>query len=248
MSTRRVRLWNRTAGRTIPAACACALAAFSLAGAGAEEPDAKKGMRETFPRVFVDVGAKTVEVEGSVPIVADDGEGRVVYLELVACRRDSKEHEALVVTDALPSHVHAALLLIGLEPGKPGAWKWEGEKLTSEPPQGAKVKVELVTTRDGATVAEPAWSWVKNKKTGETLGERTWVFAGSRLVRFEGREVYDADGTGVLVGLTTFGSEAVAWPDMISPDSEVEAPVWIADPAKTPKVDTPVRIRITPAG
>lgn len=237
---------NRSA---FTAAGALALAAFSLAGirSRAEEPAKARGLREVFPHVYVDTDAKVVEVAGTVPIVADDGAGRVVYLELIACRRDSKEHEALVVTDALASHIHAGLLLIGLEPGRPGVWKWEGQKLTSEPPTGARVSVELVYTGAAGEVVDPAWSWVKNRRTGETLEETAWVFAGSRLVQFDGREVYDADGTGVLIGLTTFGSEVVAWPTMISPDSEIESPVWIADPAKTPKVDTAVRIRIKPA-
>jgi hypothetical protein len=50
----------------------------------------------------------------------------------------------------------------------------------------------------------------------------------------------------VLVGLTTFGSEVVAYPDLYSHDSAVEEPMWIADPERVPPFETPVTVRLTP--
>ena len=43
------------------------------------------------------------------------------WLEQVACMVGTREHESLVVVEAKPSEVHAALLLLGLEPGTPKA-------------------------------------------------------------------------------------------------------------------------------
>lgn len=232
------------------AAVAAATAAFFVRAQPVPVPPEvpqEPGLREVFPQVHVDVVNRRVEVEGVVPIVADDGRGGAVYLELIACTPNTREHEVLVVTEARPSHVHAALLLLGLEPGRPGSWRWEGDQLRADPPTGAPVAVEFVLERDGQEVVEPASSWVLNRATGEHFPPGPWLFAGSRLVPHMGRSVYDADGTGVFIGLTTFGSEVLAWPEMISPEAAVEQPVWVADPSRTPKVDTPVRIRLRPA-
>lgn len=233
-------------GPAIVLACA-----MSAAMAQPEQRQPGDGPREIFPFVVIDTQSRIVELAGRVPIVVDDPEAPVVYLELIACTPDTKEHEVLVVTPARPRDVHAALLFIGLEPGAPGRYEWDGEELIGVPPTGDEVTVEIVFEVDGEEVVAPAWSLVKNHRTGETLQRHNWIFAGSRIVDRAAvggaREFYDADGTGALIGLTTFGSEVLAWPEVISPDSAIEEPVWIADPAKTPPVDTPAIIRIRPA-
>ena len=40
--------------------------------------------------------------------------------------------------------------------------------------------------------------------------------------------------------------EAIAWPEVHSPDSDVETPVWVARSDNVPAYETPVTIRITP--
>ncbi len=241
------------------ASTACAVfsicAAIAARGQPSPEPDApargaegKPGLREVAPHVRVDVKGRIVEFDGTVPIDAHDPQAPNVYLEVIACTIDTKEHEALVVTRALPSHVHAALLAIGLKEGQPGRWTWEGEKMTAHPPEGDKVIVELIH-RDalGREIVDPAAAWVKNEQSKEALPEKAWVFAGSRMMDRGFGERYDADGTGTLIGLATFGAETVAWPDVFSPDADVAEPVWIADAAKTPVFDTPVIVRLRPA-
>ena len=57
-------------------------------------------------------------------------------------------------------------------------------------------------------------------------------------------EVYDADGTGVVVGLCCFGSETIAWSRTFSPDASVDEPEWVADFTKTPPPGTAVRVRV----
>lgn len=209
------------------------------------------GPREIFPHVRVDAKAKLVEFDGIVPINAHDEQTPVVYLEVVACTPDTKEHEALVMTKALPSHVHAALLLIGLDPGTPGSWQTEGETIVSVPPTGSEVRIELVhEDEDGKQVISPANEWIVNAETGEVFGQGEgagWVFAGSRVRQRGEREVYDADGAGTLIGLTTFGSETVAWRKVISPEAEVQEPEWIARRERVPAAGTAVRVRIRPA-
>ena len=78
------------------------------------------------------------------------------------------------------------------------------------------------------------------------------MFAGSKIVKRknasgEEREVYDADGSGTIIGLTTFGSEVIGWSRLISPDASAEEPEWIADFGKTPPADIKVRVRIRKA-
>ncbi len=206
-------------------------------------------LKEAFPHVWVDVAAKVVEFEGSVPIVVNDPEAPIVYLEVIVCIPDTKEHETLIVTPARPSHVQAALLMIGLQPGKPGSWTWDDKTLISHDPTGDRLSIEFVyTDKAGAErIATPS-QWVMNELTKDRLPDLPFVFAGSRMIdRGFGGEKYDADGTGLLVGLATFGSETIAWPTTFSPDSEIAEPVWIADPDAVPDVDTPVRVRLRAA-
>ena len=93
-----------------------------------------------------------------------------------------------------------------------------------------------------ASAAETGAPFVPREGT-----EPRWVFAGSVIATRQGREVYDADGAGTLIGLCTFGSEVIAWHDTFSPEAAVDEPVWIADPKKVPAPGTAVVVRIRPA-
>lgn len=200
--------------------------------------------REVFPGVRLAAGLRAVEFDGIVPIDAHDPKTPLVFLEQIACRPDSKEHEALVMSDALASHIHAALLLTGLEPGSTGSWSWDGDVLTTVPPSGGALRVEVIHREEGGVVR--AWSpndWIVNERTGEHPSFR-WVFAGSRIMRRGGVDRYDADGTGLLVGLTTFGSEVIAASTVISHEAQVQAPEWIADARVVPRFGTPVVVRL----
>jgi hypothetical protein len=210
------------------------------------------GLRELFPGIRVDLAARTVEFDGTVPIDTHDPKAPRVYLEVTVCTPDTKEHEALVVTKAKPSDVHAALLAAGLKPGAPGSWKWDGQKLISLPPSGDPVDVVFITTApDGTRKQDRATDWIVNADTGAPFAApgaaAGFVFAGSILRERQGQQVYDANGTGTLIGLCTFGTEVVAWNRLISPDSETEDPVWIADAKHVPAAGTPVTVRIAPA-
>lgn len=212
------------------------------------------GPREVFPGVRVDFHRRFVEFEGEVPIDAHNPAQPRVELEVLVCIPDSKEHEALVMTRARPSHVHAALLLLGLEPGEPGTWSFEERRLIAHPPRGPAIDVYFVRhDRDGQEREELASDWVRLDGGGSLTEaaksrEGRWVFAGSRFGRLgrgeEVREVYDADYSGLLVGLTTFGGECIAWREVYSHDSNVQAPIWTADPTRTPRDGTRVTVRL----
>ena len=221
----------------------------AASGSGNEETPPPLQLRAFLPSIRLDAAARVVEFDGVVPIDAHDERAPYVYLEVLACSRDTREHEAVVVTDAKPSQVHAALLAIGLEPGKPGSYSWQGERVQANPPTGPRVRVEVIVG-DGQGV--PLTDWAVNVRSGETLtaalreAGHAMLFAGSVSIERERGASYLGDGAGTLVGLSTFGTETVACEALFNPDSAVEEPVWIANSALVPKAGTPVRVRIWP--
>ncbi|MEL7473052.1 MAG: YdjY domain-containing protein [Planctomycetota bacterium] len=201
-------------------------------------------LREVFPGIRVDAEAGIVEFDGVVPIDTRNERAPDVYLEVIVCAPDSKEHEALVMADVRASHLHAALLLLGAEPGAPGRWSRADAKLRAEPPTGRRVRVELIA--EGALPVPPS-AWMRPEFGGSAPPETAWVFAGSLVADRDqdGLDEYAADRTGLLVGLHSFGSEVVAWTHMAHPDSSVETPAWLANNDVMPAAGEPVTIRLT---
>lgn len=215
-----------------------------------ERPESSppEAMVELLPGVRADVGRGVVEFDGEIAIDCHDPETPDVYLEVICCRRDTREHEALVVTDVAPSAVHAALLAAGAEPGAPGGWREEGGKVRPILARGDPVGVTIVVTAGAQSVEHDPATWITRAGADRTLAEAVpqagWVFAGSRMRERGGREVYDADGTGQLIGLHTFGSETVAWTRVESPDSWIDEPQWLANAKAVPPIGTPVTVRL----
>lgn len=205
------------------------------------------------PGIRVDRVRGEVLVDASVPIDASKPERRV-YLEVLVCSPNTREHETLLVTPVSASLVHAGLLLLGLEAGRTGRWSFEGMQAVPAGPEGPEVEVLVRREVDGAAREEPLSSWVVDVRSGANVmaahPQSMWVFAGSRFRRAgEGRETsaYEADREGTIVGLSTFGTETVAWTQMHHPDTSVEAPAYIADPARTPTAGTRVTLVLRPA-
>lgn len=223
-----------------------------------------------FPHVRCLREAGVVEFDGQIAVHAHADDGSVVFLEVVACRPDTKEHEALVVSPALASHVHAALLLLEAEPGRPGGWDWIGQTLRTIEPAGTPLAITIAWADEtGKDHEHAATDLIVNRADGRTLTEACagegisqhstaapgtssfadqtdpmFVFAGSRFVARDGSERYDADGTGLIVGLHTFGSETVAFKQTMSPEASVSEPEWIASRELLPARGTPVVVRI----
>jgi len=218
-----------------------------------ETPD-PPGTREVFAGVRINTDDRTVAFDGYVPLDAHDPETPIVYLELVACTPDTREHESLVATTAKPSHIHAAMLLIGLEPGSPGAFEFNRESGRYLPvaPRGPRVSVTITyVDSSGAQVTSPAAAWVIDQRSGETLAPLDgtdptvgWIFSGSKVVEFRGASFYDADGSGTLIGLTTFGTETISWIDVYSHQASIQDPSWIANGDLVPRRGTPVEVVI----
>lgn len=223
-----------------------------------------------FPNVRVDAQAKIVEIDAIVPIDAHDPQTPNVYLEVVLCTADSKEHESLVMTRARASHVHAALLLIGLQPGSPGRVEWTPAtkdipaKATRIAPTGDDVDITFRWEKPAAndtttsTVTESPWDWIEtidtqtSKRSSIPPSSRAqWLFAGSSTrtnaiinERGDRGTLYAADTAGTLIGLTTFGTETLALSQVLSPESSIDEPLYLASTSRTPKVGTKVVVVI----
>lgn len=201
-------------------------------------------MIEMLPGVRVNIAERWVEFDGMVPIDVNDPQAPDIYLELLVCSPDTREHETLVVTPVTPSHLHAALLALDLAPGRPGSFRLEGREVVAIDPVGERVRV--LVRAAGSAGFVPLASWTKHADRGVSLVDDGYgfVFAGSRIVERQGRTWYDADGAGTIIGLTTFGGEVIALDTTISPEASLVEPVWLADNALVPPFGTAVTVRI----
>jgi hypothetical protein len=97
-------------------------------------------------------------------------------LEHLLCLKGTKEHEAVLATDAAPKLIHAGLILTGAEPGHPVRFLPK-----FEPPDGSPIGIELQWRENGKTRSADARDWVVDERKKHPL-TTDWVFAGSALV------------------------------------------------------------------
>ncbi|MFG0329657.1 MAG: YdjY domain-containing protein [Phycisphaerales bacterium] len=197
-----------------------------------------------WPGLTIDFENKWIDLEGAVSIDAG-------WLEQVVCLPGTRTHESIFVVFARPSHIHAALLALGAEPGRPGRWvpveEDEGVSYVVEPPEGDPVAVRVRYTRDGEVIDDPVSKWIRDHHTGRTFPERPWIFGGSKMVEnFNGEVVYAADVTGSVVGLVTFGGELLGWHEVLPDKVAFLPPEWEVNTEVVPEPDTAVTIRLIP--
>lgn len=201
-----------------------------------DAPDAPKPAE--LPHIKVDVANRVVDVEAKVIL------REAKWLELLACMPGTRDHEAILTTPARPSHIHLALVMIGLEPGAPLAWRREGDNFVAVPPTGDPLRVTLVTRDDNGEHETPANQWVLNQKTNETLQGDTWLFTGSRFEEREGQKVYRADIDGTVISLVNFTDDLIARDTPMT--NEDDDSTWGCNTKAIPPVGTQVLIRLRP--
>jgi hypothetical protein len=124
-------------------------------------------------------------------------------LELLFCRRNTKEHESILSADVDARHLHAALLAAGAVPGSPVQFEPK-----YQPAKGTPVRVLIRHTAGGETKTVNAREWVRESKSQKEL-LLDWVFAGSFFFKTppdekgEQRELYAANG-GDIVCVSNF--------------------------------------------
>ncbi|MCL4195779.1 MAG: hypothetical protein KJZ87_28845 [Thermoguttaceae bacterium] len=166
---------------------------------------------------------------------------REVPLELFACMRGSKEHEAIVSIPVQAYLLHAGLLATGVEPGNPVRFSPE-----FVPASGPEIEV-LVAFKDAAGQVQHARAqeWVRDMRTKKPM-EEPWVFAGSQFLKNEetGQEYYQADNEGDLICVSNFPSAVLDVP-VKSTDANASL-LFEAFTERIPPRDTPVTLILTP--
>ncbi len=220
---------DRTAG------CAC-----DASSTDAQGPTTSQA---TLPFIRIDRDAGLIDLEAVVVLRRGD------WVELVACSPGSKEHESILTVAARPSHVHLALLLLGLEPGAPmhfASGATADAPVAAIAPEGPPVHVSvIVPTEDGAPAPEiPVTRWILDRTTGQPLPDLPFRFTGSRLVPINGRDRYLADLHGTVISLVNFGDEVMARPTDLTNANDQAA--LQANTDTIPPLATPVILRLRP--
>ncbi len=100
---------------------------------------------------LLDAKTKTLYVRGVVAL-------REGALEMLLCKKNTKEHESIVAYDGKAYLLHGALVATGLETGRPVSFTPQ-----FRPPTGRKLKIDIVwIDDDGKTRRTPAHEWVRH--------------------------------------------------------------------------------------
>ena len=186
--------------------------------------------------VEIDRGANEVRV-------ACEALGVDVPLEYVCVVRGTADHESLLRTDAAPSAVHAGLLALGLEPGRPLRFAEAADRWL--PPTGPPVRVEVEWEQDGRIRRERLGRLLRDVRTGRPMPPRTFVFVGSKTYEARGgARAYAADATGQVVSLVNFETPVVDVGELAS--SANETLEWEIDPDAAPPPGTMATMILSP--
>lgn len=168
------------------------------------------------------------------------------FLEMFACTRDTREHESILVIDAVPSKMHLGLLLLGLEPGKPLSYDRAFDPPKLVPAEGPEVGVFIVFKVDNVEREIPANRWIQDNDTEEMMKDNIWLFAGSQFAEFQNKPVYQADLNGSAISLVNFGDDLLTLPNTMTDANESHGKVWAPRTKAIPKVGTKVTLRLRP--
>ena len=161
------------------------------------------------------------------------------FLEHLLCLRHTKEHEAILATDASPKLIHAGLLLTGVEPGHPVRYRPE-----FEPPEGPPIAINAEWNERGEAQTADVRTWVQDRESGEPLAIH-WVFAGSMRIDRPGLDepIYAADG-GDLITVANFPEAILDLP--IASTAEDQLLDYVANTPNVPPLGTFVSLFLEP--
>jgi hypothetical protein len=183
--------------------------------------------------VWIDPKEKSVLIDGQISL-------REGMLEMFACTRNTKEHESIVSANTKAFLVHAALLRLGAEPGRPVQWQPE-----YKPPSGTEIEIHIWWLDEhGKEHTARAQEWVKDMRTDKPMSQ-PWVFAGSRFWKDEetGQQYYQAEG-GDFICVSNFGTAMLDIP-IESSQSNLEL-AFAAFTERIPPLGAPVRLILKP--
>jgi len=214
-------------------------AAVAFAGCAPSAPEPRDGQPTELVRldktrpVWLDMANKRVVMEGQIC-------QRDAPLEMFACLRNTKEHEAIVSVDVEAQTVHAGLLAAGAKPGHPARWD-----PTYVPATGMEIEVTVAwKDKQGKPQAARAQEWILDVRTKKAMAY-PWVFAGSGFWTDEatGKKYYQAEG-GDFICVSNFPSAMLDLP--IESSQSNEALLFRAFTERIPPLGTPVTLLLTP--
>ena len=203
------------------------------------------------PGVKINVEKWCVDVQASVCL-------RQGMLELIACTKDTKEHESIILVEAKPSHIHTALLLLRAKPGNPAMQRAidpEGTRFVSVEPRGGPIDVFLVIKdAAGKETERPISDFIAaaDPEDGSSGPEKpakfpthTFLFTGS-VIHGDGKgpHEYVCDQSGNVISLSTFGDELLCLPGIH--DQADSLRTWQANGETLPAADSKVILRLRP--
>jgi hypothetical protein len=200
----------------------------------ASKPEAKKV--EVGKNVFLEVlpdQRRRVLVNAEVCL-------REGQLEQLMCRKQTKEHEAILTADVDARTIHAALIAAGAKAGSPVRFVPE-----YRPATGTAIKVSVQYKDKDKLVTAPAQSWIKNAKDNKLL-QSDWVFAGSRFVKNpldDDKEYYLAND-GDVICVSNFETALLDLP-IKSPKENADL-AFVANTERIPPKGTKVVVILEP--
>lgn len=233
---------NRSRPAIVAVWAVLVIAGWIVGSRGGAEPVKLPGLEVRVTESCVDIKATVCLEEGT--------------LELVACTKDTKEHESIVAVEAKAVHIHTALLLLGVKPGTPAGHQAVDEEETRwvpVAPSGGLVRVSLVTRDKSGKSEERSITKFIRRVEGAPVADGDdgsfstdqFVFAGSRLQDVgEGPRRYLADASGNVISISTFGDETLCLPGMHG--HENGALLWEVNPEHLPAVGSEVILRLRP--
>lgn len=183
--------------------------------------------------LWIDPKRKWVIVDGQVCL-------REGLLEMFACPKGSKEHESIVSVNCTAQFVHAALVAVGAEPGKPVSFDPTYRAAT-----GPVVEIHVLwKDAAGSKHRVRAQEWIKELKADKAMSQ-SWVFAGSSVWTDEttGKRYYQADG-GDLICVSNFPTAMLDLP--VASSQSNESLMFTAWTDRIPPLGTKVRLVLIP--
>ncbi|MFO0822788.1 MAG: YdjY domain-containing protein [Gemmataceae bacterium] len=178
----------------------------------------RKRLRTLPPAPKSDPNSKLIEAPGLKGVVMEvrpDKSRRLIIatevclregaLEVLLCKKGTKEHEAILRVDVDAQELHKLLLLAGAEAGKPTQFvDPKTEQPAYKPATGTKINLTVHYTKDGKTFTHPIQDWVWDTKKKAALGY-SWVFAGSIIIEDPdtGKKFYGAN-SGDIISISNF--------------------------------------------
>jgi hypothetical protein len=183
--------------------------------------------------IWIDPKEQMVIVGGQISL-------RQGMLEMFACTRGTKEHESIVSVNTRAFLVHAALLQLGAEQGRPAQFVPE-----FKPASGAEIEVFVQwQDEDGNEETVRAQDLIRDIRTEKAMAY-PFVFAGSLFWKDpeDGKEYYMAEG-GEFICVSNFGTSMLDIPVESSRSNDVLAFVTYTE--RIPPLGTPVHLILKP--